>query len=294
MFAAILALWACEEKQPVPGTLAQVNGEAIHLKDVQALVDSRTSAMGLEPRPSVTELQKTYGQAAAILIVHALVRQELAARGLAVSDDELDETITAIKRDYGEDGAGQFLDETPLREDEWRELVRDHLSLRMFQDRILLPSIHVSLDEIRAAHEAHKEQLRQPELWNVCLKAAPEKAEVENWCTRPYPEIAGPENCISMSAREIPDPWGKELKKIAVPGCGRILEQEGQWRTVAVLGRTEARLPAMAEIYPLLERIVLEEKKNAAFETWLANKLAASTVRTLPGLFLPKNSQDTP
>lgn len=277
----------CELETPPQGTVARVNGEDIHLHSVQALLDSRSAALGIPTSPSVSEMQKRYGQALSTLIVHTLVRQDLAKHGMGITDDDVDKAVQRIKNDYTANSLENFLAEAYLREDEWRQLMRDHLAIETFTNRLLLPSIHISLDEVRNYYKKHEQEFKLPDTWRICMKTAPQRAEVEKWCKLlpPDPLLADSVQCITATEKEVPVQWQNEIKKLKSNCCGKILEEEGQWRAVAVMGKVAGGQRKLSEIYALIEKILIDEKRNTAFASWLEQKLAHADIRVAPGIF---------
>lgn len=280
----ICALAACEETAPPPGTVAEVNGERISLHSAQALMDSSTGAMAIPPKPSVAEMRESYARAVSVLIAHALVRQELEAKGLGVSEADLDEAVNRIKADYGEAGLEEFLQEASLREDEWRQLVRDHLSLDTFSRRILDPAIRISRDEIRAWYNKHAAEFKKPETWQVCLKSGNNEAELEDWCKGGLEMQKDGAICLSALPGDIPPPWRNDFKKSSPGKCGKIVKEDDQWRVAVLLKREEAKTAKISEVFPLIESAIMAEKRQAAFEEWLKNRLSSANVKAMPGL----------
>lgn len=283
----LCCLYGCQESTPPPGTVARINGETISLHAVQALLDSRTQALGIPPRPSVAEMQTRYAQATGILLAHTLVRQELAARGLGVTDAELDAAVAKIKAEYGEAGLESFLAESLLREDEWRQLMRDHLSLEIFSRRVLDPAIRVEREEMRRWYGEHEADFAKPETWRVCLKQGETKASVESWCGQSFNGEVNEEGelCQSALPEEVPQPWQQEFRNFKPGRCGKIIESEGSWRTVALIRKEEAKTAKLSEVYPVVEAALLAEKRAAAFDAWLEQRLQQAKIEVMPGLF---------
>lgn len=288
LFLSFWLLSGCTEQALPPGTVASVNGELISLHSLQALLDSRSAALGIQSRVSVAEMQQNYRQALATLIAHALVRQELAAHNMEVSEKELNDAINQIKDDFGEESLSGFLAEAALREEEWRQLMRDHLALRAFTERILQPSIRISLDELRSFYEGHKKEFELPPSALVCYATADNKSALEAWCKgfaegEFEPKPLG--HCQEVPLTDLPLPWQGELTRLKSRGCGKIIEQENQWRVAGIIEKYDARLPELAEIFPIVENAILEQKKLAAFEKWLENKIAKARILGAPALF---------
>lgn len=288
LFLSFWLLSGCTEHELPPGTVASVNGELISLHSLQTLLDSRSAALGIQSRVSVAEMQQNYRQALAILIAHTLVRQELAARNMEVSEKELNDAINQIKDDFGEESLSGFLAEAALREEEWRQLMRDHLALKTFTERILQPSIKISLDELRSFYEEHKKEFELPPSALVCYAASDSKSALEAWCRaladREF-EPAPMGHCQEVPIADLPLPWQGELTKLKSRSCGKIIEQENQWRVAGIIDKYNARLPELAEVFPIVENAILEQKKLAAFEKWLENKIAKARILGAPALF---------
>ena len=145
--ALCLLLGGCFESRLPDGVVASINGEPIQLSAVQALMDSRSSSLGIPHRPSLTAMKSRYGGALGTLIVHTLVRQDLERRGMAVTDAALEHAVDQVREDFGPGGLEQFLTASSLREADWKALMRDHLAMEVFRKRVLLPAIQVSMDE---------------------------------------------------------------------------------------------------------------------------------------------------
>lgn len=309
-----LMLAACIEKKLPDGIVATINGEAIRLSSVQALMDSRSASLGIPHRPSLETMKTRYGNALSTLVIHTLARQELARQGLAVSDAELEQAIDEVRADFGPGGLEQFLTDASVREADWKDLMRDHLAMELFQKRVLLPSAKVSLDEARAYYARHKADFALPSYLDVCLASAPQKEMLAAYCRAfsagvkaraeeaakaEFASLSGAAaeesgvlaQCLEVQRAETPPAWRKELETLAPGACGQMRQQDGEWRVVALAGRQAGRALELAEAYPLIESILLEEKKSAAFAQWLEKSIARSTIMVAPEL---KDSLLTP
>lgn len=291
----IMALFLCSCDQPSlpPGTIASVNGEPISLRSVQALLDSRSAALGIPPRPSVGEMQQNYRHTLGILIAHTLVRQNLAEHGLEVSERQLDEAVNQVRADFGDEEFSDYLASASLREEEWRLLVRDHLALQVFAERILLPSIKIPLSEIRSYYDEHEAEFALPESVLVCHAASEKREAVDIWCSNLAHAAFEPgplAQCVEIAVNDVPTPWQADLKKIKPRECGQIVEQEGQWRALGLLQKNSPKKLPLSEVYGLIENILLEQKKAAAFEKWLEQEMAKAAILAKPELFQPRKT----
>lgn len=307
---ACLMLFGCRERRLPEGVMASVNGEPIHLTDVQAIMDSRSTSLGIPLRPSLEDMKSRYGGALGTLIVHTLVRQDLARRGLSVTDAALEHAVDQVRADFGPGGLEKFLTDSSLREADWKVLMRDYLAMDIFRKRVLLPAIQVSLEEARAYYQEHKAEFLLPGSVDVCFATAPDRealtAYCESFATRfrsqpgdtaeaqfPFPPAVAPNDsgalaqCMEARPDEVPPAWRKELETLKPGSCGQPRQQEGEWRIMALAGRHRGRALDLAEAYPLIEAILLEEKKSAAFGKWLEDSLARSEILVAPELREP-------
>lgn len=305
--ALCLLLGGCFESPLPDGVVASINGEPIRLSAVQALMDSRSSSLGIPHRPSLEAMKSRYGGALGTLIVHALVRQDLERRGMAVTDAALEHAIDQVREDFGPGGLEQFLTDSSLREADWMALMRDHLAMETFRKRVLLPGIKVSMAEARAYYEEHKADFVLPGYVDVCFAAAPEKEALAAYCEaftaryRARPQEAAEADfaalsgaaahdtgalaqCLEVQPDEVPPPWRREVDALRPGSCGQARRQDGEWRAVALAGRQRGHALDLAEAYPLIEAILLEDKKSAAFGQWLEDSVAASEILVSPEL----------
>lgn len=282
-----LCLGACREQAQPAGVVATVNGEPIYLHTLQTLLDTRTAALGIPPRPSVDAMRKNYAQALGVLITHALIRQELAQMEISPSKSDFASSLEDINRDFEGDSLDGFLADSSIRKDDWQQLMRDHLALETFRGQVLQSGIKISLDEIKSYYLSHESDFHIPDTVNVCFITAENKDELESMCANLSPDslMANPmAQCMDMLADEIPLPWRKQAASLKPFTCARTEEQDGEWRTVVMTSKTKERTPALSEVYALIENILLEQRRNDIFDKWLENRIAHAKIEVAPEL----------
>ena len=286
-------LTACFEARLPEGVVATVNSEPIYLRTVQALLDSRSAALGTMQRPSLENMKRQYGDALSTLIIYALVRQDLRDLQIPVTDAALEAAVAAIRADYGgQEGLARFLADESLDENEWRVLMRDHLAIQSFEKRILLPGIRISLDDVRVYYKEHETEFNLPETLDVCLISAVERQFVDGFCAsfvsgRPAREEQARDlllQCQEMNLAQLPPAWRKKAEKLAPGQCASPVQEDGRWYGLALAGRNPAHTMGVAEAYPLIENILRQQRKEAAFERWLTTALERAQVRVNPDL----------
>lgn len=289
VFFLMLALCfcACKEQAPPAGVVATVNGEPVYLHSLQTLLDSRTAALGIPPRPSLDEMRNNYAQALSVLITHALVRQELEQKGISLHESDYAALMDDINRDFSGESLDGVLDDSSIRKDDWQQLVRDYLALETFRRQVLLPGIKTDLDEVKAYYRQHEADFLVPASMNVCFVSSEKKEEVENICASAAKAAASDNpavQCMDADAGELPAPWQNDAKNMKLFDCGKISEQYGAWRSMFVTRKDRERLAPLAEVYPLIDNILLAQKKDAAFDKWLESRIAASDIKVSPEL----------
>ena len=291
--ACCLLLCACFEARLPEGVVATVNGEPIYLRTVQALLDSRSAALGTLQRPSLENMKRQYGDALGTLIIYTLVRQDLRDLQIPVTDAALEAAVATIREDYGgEEGLARFLADESLDENEWRVLMRDHLAMQSFEKRILLPGIRISLNDVRSYYKEHEAEFALPEILDVCLISSLESQPVQTFCSAfasGHPVEKEPSanlmvQCQEISAAQLPPAWRKKTEKLAPGQCAAPVQEDGRWYGLALKGRNAAHTMGVAEAYPLIESILQQQRKDAAFESWLTTALGRAKVRVNPDL----------
>lgn len=288
LLVSLLALTcACENDKAPAGVVATVNGEPITLLAVQAMMDSRSPTAGVPPRPSLEDMRKNYSRALVILIANTLARQELAARGMEVEPEAVEETVREIRGDYGENGLDQYLEESFIREADWKQQILDYLSLRAFKNEILLPAISVSLEEIKDYYNKHEKEFYLPDNMLVCFLTADSSKAITDWSVdmdiqKSFPGLNA--ECLYATSEEIPESWRKEAREMKAGATARPRQEDGVWRSLAILEKNSGKKLSTAQAYALIENILEEEKGKDAFDSWLEKKLSESRIKITPEL----------
>ncbi len=283
---------------PLPqGIVALVNGESISLRLVQAMQDTRSVGMGAQ-RPSVKLLQAQYGRALSTLIAQTLVMQELEKLRLSVSATEIAEAENSLRGDYPGDEFEKMLTEEYIDVELWRELLRRSLSMKTFEDKVLRPSLTVPLVEVDAYYTAYSEEFRLPERVTLLQVDGPEKAAVERaqaaWPATPL--VSSDELVVqryTIRRDSIPKDWSKALQSLYPGQATTVKENGGEFRFIALEALHPAKTLSAVESYPIIEKLLLEEKMDDAFSAWLEQALSTATVRVSLHL-LPELQESLP
>ena len=280
---------SCVESSLPDGAVASVNGKTITLRLVQALMDSRSVDMGALGVSTPESMKNQYGEALGTLIIACLAEEELAERGQSVSEETVSREEKLIREDYEDEDLNAYLEREALDYDDWRQLLRVHLTMQAFERLVLLPGIRISVDEVRAYHAANKERFHVPEHMMLCFLAGEDKAHLEAYCRR-FP--TGRDNvpdglrvqCLDMEESELPQPERKEVAAIDEGKCGKIREVDGSFRAFGVVVRHKGGVQPAAAVYPFIEGALREQKLRIAFSQWLERRLANADIRVAAAL----------
>lgn len=293
LLVCCLFLGGCLEGRLPEGVVATVNGDPIYLRTVQALLDGRSAALDTMQRPSLENMKRQYGDALGTLIIYALVNQELRNLQIPVTDSAVESAVAHVRADYGgEEELARFLAEESLDVNEWRLLMRDHLAMQSFEKRVLLPGIRISLDNVRGYYKKHEVEFNLPETLDICLISAPDRQGVDSFCASfasvgpVREELAGEVllQCVEAGEAQLPKESQKGLEKLAPGQCLPPRQEGDRWLGLALARRNAAHVMSVAEAYPLIENILREREKEAAFERWLTAALSRAQVRVNPDL----------
>lgn len=285
----LLALAGCGRDPLPPDVVATVNGRPIGVGLLQTAHDVRTQSWTNAQGPSVEELKAQYGAVLAELIVQELVMQHLQREGVPVTDSELAAAEDEVRADYP---AGEF--EASLIEEYmdvavWREMLRRRLALRKFADRVLRPEITVTLAEVTDWYRAHEGEFRLPARVRFIMYEGFDKEEVEK-ALRLYDSGASPAEVekampgvtvseLLVRRDRLPVAWQKELSALAPRKASAVRAQEGRNIAFLLLDNLPPRVLSLTEAYPVIERRLVEQKLDAAFDAWAEKALRTADVK---------------
>lgn len=286
VIAIILA--GCADSRKFEGVIASVNGEKITLRSVESLLNSKITPMIMLQNSSLIATKQFYGDALAFLIIHALVRQELEAKGIPVKKDIIENEISVIKNDFLPDSMDKYFDEAFIDENDWKNLLRDHIELMVFMERILLPHIKISSKEIKEYYENNLDEFNIPDCIELLYLSSNNKELLENYCKNSNDasidnsEITSQKQYIPIN--EINIKLNQKQKNSKNWRCLDIVHENDIWKTIVPIRKLKNYLPEIYEIYPLIENILLRKKLNIEFDKWLQHSIENSHIMIVPEL----------
>ncbi|MDR2893809.1 MAG: SurA N-terminal domain-containing protein [Deltaproteobacteria bacterium] len=295
-----LSLAACDNDVVNPGDVALVNGTPITLKQLQTAHDSMILA-GDGPSRDTEALRKEYSAVLSELIAQELVAQELERRDISITPEELEEATIDLKRDYPPGGFEKMLLEESIDLEMWRESLFKRLSMEKFNTRILRPQVSITADEVENYYLAHEGDFRIPERVNFIQFSSLFRDQVNTAREQFQKERdleAVQQRFENMTVRVVvmrEDRLAPELvaalSALKPMQATPVLELNGEYLALILLSKEEAYLLPREEIYSRIEAILLEDKIQEAFQTWLHEALGKADIKVSVHL-LPEEQTD--
>jgi hypothetical protein len=280
---------------PPAGVVATVNGAPIFLRQVEALSDINSPTL-LWPQPvTYEELHADYAAGVNRLIVQALVREELTASGITVSDAEVLALEKMVSAGYDRAPGPDFdevVEDAGIAPDLWREQLRARLELERWQKE-LAQGIHISVGEVEAYLAGHPEAGSLPAQVEYMRIRGPKETLEEmskSGRTDTANLLARGLSVDSFAGAEagMPRIWAEDLRNLQ-PGQASAMRQTGNsWGYVVLLERSEARAMTPLEAFTNVEGILIEQKLPAIFDEWLTRAVLRADIR-VAGQFQPAN-----
>lgn len=279
LLGALLLLAACSESPPPQGVVALVDGHPIPLRTLQTLQDTRTAGLGAFEKPSLTTLRQQYGNALTTLIMQALVLQEMERLGMPVDEAAVSEAEMRIRQDYPDDEFEKLLRESSIDLDAWRELMRYRVAMILFASQVLEPSLSVSLEEVEEFYTAHSKDFVIPRMLTLYQVSGEDKEALEKARTTGIPDDSPDVRVFRLSLRHdaVPDAWKKTVAALKEGEASPVTKGNGSssggFEYVVLTEIAPERTLSLVEAYPHIEQLLMQEKKDVAFQTWLEERL---------------------
>jgi len=276
---AASSMLACSPEGDDMGVVARVNGNPIYLSQLEFQHDLLHMDGAGAFVPTVAVLREEYGKILGDLIVLEMVTQELKARGLEVTDEELAEEERKVRTDYPEDTFEQVLVEEYIDLASWRERLRYHRALEKFHQLVLRPQVKIDYREAETYYRQHIKEFQLPETLRVLVVRAAGKSALTQ-ALQVYRETHDPEAMkkvehvavheITVRQRQLSSPWLEALQELPPGESSQIIEEKFGYEALVLLERLPAKLLDPTQAYPLVEQALTQRKISQAFDAWLA------------------------
>ena len=301
LLALCLALAAgCQREVAEEGVVAKVNGRPIYLRQLEAKYDLMHLGWTGGVMPSVNRLKQDYGEMLSELIIQELVFQVLEEKHMPVTEEELDEAEQAIRADYPEGVFEQRLVEEYIDYEDWREQLRAHVALAKFMREILRPRIHLEYQEAEAYYKDHTDEFLLPARVHFLLFMGPSEDMVSQAGTL-YRAVGDKDQVLgefepvsiqdlNMRTDRLPEAWNNALADLSPGDASSPSATQGGYEALVLLERIPEHMLDPSQAYPLVERILMDQKLHEAFVEWLEQEVADSQILVSTHL-LPGNEE---
>lgn len=271
-----------------PEIAATVNGEAVTRAEVErmrasplTLAQARRELGVADPDPDALERL-----ALRRVIQRRLMIQEARRRRLAVSEQELDERIAALRRSFDDLASfGAWMQEQGLDDRSLFESVRGDLAA----DRLwaaLVEGVRVTDEQVRAYYAAHRDELAGEEvrLRIIAVRGEAAGEEIVAALRRgaDFGELARRRSLGLRAAKGGDTGWvasgGLDARLREVVAATRVGETRGPLRrgsellVVRVEGRRRGATRPLDEVRPEIERRLLPVGRQEVVHAWLARQ----------------------
>lgn len=287
-------LWGCQAQPGEPGVAAKVNDRPISLKLLEFVHAQKISAPSLVPQEALENLKAAYGEALAVLIVEELVAQELAKMGLEVTDAHLRSAENALLSGYQGKAFEETLQEEGISLELWRERLRAKLAMDMFASRELRPRIAITPEEVQQYYKEHAQEFTLPDTVRFIRveslnEEALRKALGEAVKARNPSDLLTVFTDVTMQnhaypAAGLPKAWAEALRGLKPGQAGAIVKTGLGYQGFILLERSGARAEGPAQVYPVIEKRLSEQKLALEFSAWLRQALNGCRIEMSPGL----------
>lgn len=146
--------------------VAKVDGEEILFKDLQARLQAVLSSVPPNVPPAAIEQQipRILSDSLNGMIVERLIKQEIEAEGISVSEKDVDEHIAEIEKQIpAEQELEELLAAQNVEMDDFRAQLKEELAVRKLIDKHVSVTEDISEEQIEKFYEENKEQFSKPE-----------------------------------------------------------------------------------------------------------------------------------
>lgn len=301
MAVLVLAMAGCSKTADEEGVVATVNGKPILLSQLEARYDLNNLSWAGGMVPAVDALREDYGAVLTQLIVSELVNQALERAGVSVTDADVKNAEDVIRADYPEGQFEKTLVEEYIDIDVWRSQLRQQLAMQVLKADILRPRVKLTYQEAEAYYKEHVADFYLPPRVRFLHLSGAERETVDKardmYATTPDPEaIMNTFDGISiremrMRANMLPVSWKTAFDKLKEGQISPVLPADTGFEALVLLENMPEKVLGPSHAYPLVEKVLLEQKMQAAFESWLQKELGRADIKVTRLLLQHKDDE---
>lgn len=287
------AVWGAD-----PEVLARVNGEPVTRGELQRVMADSLLRGQLQqelgvPEPDGKEVDRL---ALGLVIKRRLILQEAGRRNVTVTEREIDEAVTALRRRFPDlKTFGPWLKERGLNDRSLFDAVRTDLLVARVR-AALVEGLRVSDEQVWAYYEARKGQLKTPEAVRLRVIAATDMAAASHIVAKAQAGEDFERLVRDQSSRDkttgrrdmgwaalpaLPGPLRETVGTLKIGDVGGPVPLGAEFLVVRLEERRPARPKTLAEARPEIERRLLSARQREVLRSWLTEHEKQSTIEVL-------------
>jgi parvulin-like peptidyl-prolyl isomerase len=238
--------------------------------------------------------QERFDSLVEMLVDHYLVLEYGKQQGLSVSDEELENTVREIKKDYAEKDFQDLLLKGYIDYGEWKEGLREQLLIRKITRKASEAGPQVSIEEMKAYYDSHREEFRQPAMVRFRQIVTRTKEEADNIQKRlvqggdlaatvaqssKVPASAGSSEPGWFAKGDLDESIEKVVFSLPVGKVSGVVETPYGFHIFEVLGRKQEGVRSLPEAMTEIEARLRYERQEAFYSDWLQNLRKAIPVK---------------
>ena len=292
------AAQAVSPNKPAAAVVARVNGDPVTRAEFQRMVGNPLTRSELQQERGVENPDpKELERLALRKVIHQrLMIEEAARRKIAISADELDKAIAALRRRFEDlESFGKWMTDQSLDDRALFETVRgDMLTARVWA--LLVEGVRVPEERVVQYYKAHKGELNTDGLWIQTIVVKDEAAAREIQAAlgkgADFGRLAQQRSLGVRAARggdlgwidsETLWPPMRDAVSTLKPGEAIGPLQNGeQFFIVRLQERRPGRTKTLAEARPEIERRLLAGERQAVVTRWLTEQETKATIEVFP------------
>jgi len=283
-------VWSAE-----PEIVARVNGEPVTRVDLQRMLTYPRSQLQIQQElgdkePDSKELDRLGLQK---LIQQRLLLQEAGRRNLTVTEQNLDQSLTALRSRFKDlRSFGLWMKEQGLNDKSLFETLR----AEMLANRVraaLVEEVRVTGEQVEEYYEVHKKELKTAGEVRLRIIAVRDKATAEEILAElkkggNFTALAR-KRSVGMRAAQggdtgwvkphsLPPPLRKAVVALKAGEVVGPLQKDAEFLIVGLAGRRDAQTKSLAEARPEIEKRLLAVKQQETIQAWLTEQEKKSKI----------------
>jgi len=283
--------------QPGKNLVAEVNGKPITVNTFNQKYHRFTQRLHISPAESPTDVRELKSGFLNKLIETELLLQEAAARGLTVTDEELDREINQLKEDYPKDTLDEALERIGMKLEEWKQDRKEKLLIDKLIQKEVDSAIHVSDKEIKDYYNANKAKYQMPLMVRarqivVATEEEANKLRRKLLHGEDFAKLAR-EYSLSPDAKnggelgvfakgQMPEEFDEVVFRYRVGSISKVVKSPYGYHIFKVEDRIRPRLQKLEEVRDQIAAEIFQNKQEAYFKDWLESVKKQAKITIYP------------